>query len=92
MGVFIGRLKWLQSSSIWLNISHVFDAFESLVDLVLDDSLALPISSDDLVRAGTLIEDGGHLECKEVNIRLDSCLLDGILPDVVEVALSEELA
>ena len=75
-----------------MNISHVLDALESLVNLVLDDSLALPVSGDDLVGASTLVEDSGHLECEEVNIRLDCGLLHGVLADVVEVALSEELA
>ena len=32
-----------------LNVAHVFDALESAVVLVLDDALALPVCSDDLV-------------------------------------------
>jgi len=75
-----------------LNISHVLDALESLVDLILDDSLALPIGSDNFVRPATFIEDGWHLEGEEVNIWLNSGLLYGALTDVVEVALSEEFA
>ena len=50
--------------SVHLNVAHVFDALESAVVLVLDNALALPICSDDLVLTSGLVEYGRHLESK----------------------------
>ena len=66
-----------------LNISHVLNTLEAAVVLILNDSLALPVSSDDFVAVVALIEDGRHLEGEKVNVWLDVCLLHGTLAHVV---------
>lgn len=79
------------SSRSHLDVSHILDALESAIIFVLDNSLALPVGGDDLV-VSVVVEDSWHLESEQVDVGLDTCLLHGVLTNVVEVALSEELA
>ena len=62
-----------------LNGPHVLDALESVVIFVFNNSLALPISSDDLVVG----QYSGHLEGEEIDVWLYRCFGHGILADMV---------
>ena len=51
--MFFGSIASCQelvfSNSVHLNVAHVLDALESAVVFILNDTLALPICSDDLI-------------------------------------------
>ena len=51
--MFFGSIAFCQelvfSNSVHLNVAHILDALESAVVFILNDTLALPICSDDLI-------------------------------------------
>ena len=75
--------QFVSCSRSHLNVSHVLNTLESAVVFVFNDSLALPVSSDDFVSAATSIKDCGHLEGEKVDVWLDLGLFHGILANVV---------
>ena len=80
------------SNSVHLNVAHILDALESAVVLILDDTFALPICSDDFVLTGGFVKNCWHLESKKVDVGLIVCFFHRVLTDVVEVAFTQEFA
>ena len=66
-----------------LNVSHVLNTLEAAIVFIFNDSLALPVSSDNLIGVIAFVKDGRHLEGEKVNVWLDVCLLHGTLAHVV---------
>ena len=75
--------SFVSRSRSHLNVSHVLNTLEAAVVLVLNDSLALPVSSDNLVGVIAFVKDGRHLEGEKVDVWLDVSLLHGVFSDVV---------
>ena len=80
------------SDSVHLNIAHILDALESAVVLILDDTFALPICSDDFVLTTGFVKHCWHLESKKIDVGLVDCFFHRVLTNVIEVAFTQKFA
>ena len=94
--MFFGSIASCQelvfSNSVHLNVAHILDALESAVVFILNDTLALPICSDDLIWTTRFVENSWHLESKKINIRLVICFFHCVRADIVQVAFTKEFS